>query len=88
MSFWSGPYARHLRRGKGKGKGQKGWICSDECMESMTATPPPSTSGSVADQTFPTGPPLDDDQRPTLVLEVRDWLRTSFTVAELDVLFS
>ena len=87
MSSWTGPYTQNLRKGKGKGK-QKGWVVSDECMSSLTATPQPSAPSSIDDQTFPTGPPFDDVQRPLFVMEVREWLRTSFTVAELDVLFS
>ena len=86
MSSWTGPYTQHPRKGKGKGK-QKGWVVSDECMTSLASTPL-SAPSSIDDQTFPSAPPLDDDRRPTFVLEVRDWLRTSFTVAELDVLFS
>ncbi len=84
---WSGPYSRHPRMGKGKGKGrlgQKGWIVSDEAMESLT-TPPPAVVSLT--ETFPEAPPLGSDLRPIFVQEVKEWLRTSFTLSELDEIF-
>ncbi len=86
MSSWSGPYARQPRTGKGKGS--KGWICSEECFESLVALAPTSASGSATFQISPAPPPLGSDLREDFVLEVREWLRLNFTVAERDVLFS
>ena len=82
-SSGSGPYHRQ-RWSKGKGK-SKGWAISEEAMESM----------SVAASSLPTGavlpsepPPLNSDQRPAWIQEVKEWLRTSCTLAELEDLSS
>ena len=84
----SGPYSRQSGKSKGKGKVSKGWVCSEECMESILGTVPTSSTVMGSFSISPAPPPLDSDLRPAFVLEVREWLRTGFTLAELDVLFN
>ncbi len=89
MSSGSGPYSRQPRHGKGKAsKGAKGWVVSDECMTSITTAPTSTWTETSTFTVNPVPPPLDSSLRPSFVLEVRDWLRSNFSVVELDELFS
>ena len=76
----SGPFHRQRWSSKGKGK-SKGWAISEEAMESIAASSLPTGAVLPSEP-----PPLNSDQRPAWIQEVKEWLRTSCTLAELEEL--